>query len=252
MQSKPSFKLALITGATSGIGKALADLLTEKNIEVITTGRTSPTLPIDLSKREEREKLLEVISAKTPDLIVNNAGFGLYGNTIDLSVEEQLKMIDLNISALVEISIHAAKELIKAGKKGTILNISSAASFFYYPTFNVYSSTKSFVKQFSLALDTELKGQGIRVLCACPGYVTTNFQKRAAKLPSKALTKDSAAMNSEYAALQLWKQLEKREKLNVFDWKMRMMVWISKLVPNLILEKILMKLIRSRSSSNLS
>ncbi len=75
---------ALVTGATSGLGEALAHFLSQKGIEVLTTGRTSPTHPIDLS--ENRQQLLELISAKTPDLIINNAGFGLYGNTIDLSI----------------------------------------------------------------------------------------------------------------------------------------------------------------------
>lgn len=244
---KIGFKCALVTGATSGLGKALADFLEQKGIEVIRTGRTSDTLPIDLAR--DRTKLLEIISAKTPDLIVNNAGFGLYGNTIDLSTQEQLAMIEVNVNAVVEISIHAARELIKAGKKGTILNISSAAAFIpSFPHYNLYGSTKCFIKYFSQSLDAELRDQGIRVLCSCPGQIATSFRARAAKgHPQKT---DRRTMPVEGAVEYLWKQIERGQRLMIFDWRTRLMIWASHLIPKSLLEKILKRDISSRISPN--
>lgn len=244
MQSKPSFNCALITGATSGLGKALAKFLAEKKIELIQTGRNTNTLSVDLADPSQRAVLLQIISAKTPDLIINNAGFGIYGPCINLSTEEQLKMIEVNVAALVEISIHSAKELIQAGKKGTILNISSAAAFFAYPTFNVYAASKSFVTQFSLALDAELRDQGVRVLCACPGPIATPFRERASKGISQEF--DGMAMSIDSAVHYLWKQIQSQKRLSIFDTKTKALVLASKILPARLLEYILKNSLKNR------
>ncbi len=246
MQSKPSYKLALITGGTSGLGKALTEFLQSKGIETLSFGRSE----IDLSNPSERQKLLSTITEKTPDLIINNAGFGLYGETVNLSIEEQRKMIEVNVNALVEISIHSAKHLIQMNKKGTILNISSAAAFFPFPLFNTYSSSKAFVNQFSQGLDSELKDKGIRVLCACPGQIATNFRLHAAKgNPQK---QDRRTMSTDTAVRHLWKQIEKQKQLYIFDWKTRLLVAIAKILPKKTLERLLKKSISSRLPSSSS
>lgn len=246
MQSKPSFKKALITGTSSGIGKALATFLDKKKIELIVTSRSDPHLPLDLSDKQQRSRLLEVITEQKPDLIINNAGFGYYGPSLNLTIEEQLNMIDLNVKALMEISIHGAKTLLENRLKGTILNISSAAAFFPFPTLAVYCATKAFVNQFSLALDAELEEQGVRVLSACPGQVQTNFRVRASKgHPQK---KDRRTMSVETAVKHLWWQIENQKRLYIFDWKMRAMVFLSKLVPLRTLQKALKKSLSRRYS----
>lgn len=240
-------KCALVTGSTYGLGKTLADFLESKGIKVIRTGRTSPTLPVDLAG--DRQKLLEIISTECPDLIVNNAGFGLYGATIDIDIQEQLNMIEVNVKALVEISIHSAKTLIAAGKKGIILNISSGAAYLPFPFFNVYSSTKLFVKQFSLALDAELRDQGIRVLCACPGYIVTHFRKRASKGFSQ-FNKDVNTMSPEDAVMHIWNQIQNQKRVNLFDWRTKLLIGISRLIPRVLREKILKAQIKLRISSS--
>lgn len=235
-----SYKTALVTGATSGLGKGLADFLEKKGIEVIRMGSKD----YDLSHSAERENLLQLITEKKPDLVVNNAGFGLYGPCLSHSIEEQTKMIDVNVTALVEISLCAAKELIKEGKKGTILNISSAGAYFAYPTFNIYCASKAFVKQFSLALDGELQGQGVRVLCSCPGQIETDFRSRAAKgFPQQ---KNGQAMSIEKAVKEIWWQIEKEKPLHIFDWRVWLMVQISRIFPRRMVERILIEKLRSR------
>ena len=240
MQSKPSFKTALVTGSTSGLGKALADFLEEKGIEVIRTGSKD----VDLSERPQRKKLLDEITEKKPDLIINNAGLSFYGFSVDLSIDEQLKILDVNCNALVEISLHSAKTLLEANKTGTILNISSAGAFYAFPTYNVYCASKAFVNSFSLALDAELKKDGIRVLCACPGQIATDFRNRAAKgHPQKP---DRRTMPVELAVKHLWKQLERQKSLYIFDWKTKGMLWISRFIPRPILNETLQKSICDR------
>jgi len=241
-------KCALVTGSTYGLGSALADFLESKGIKVIRTGRTSPTLPVDLAG--DRQKLLEIISTECPDLIVNNAGFGLYGATIDLDIQEQLDMIEVNVKALVEISIHSAKTFAKAGKKGIILNISSGVAYLpAAPFFNLYGSTKAFVKCFSLSLDAELRDQGIRVLCACPGYIVTQFRKRASKGFSQ-FKKDFITMSPEDAVMHIWNQIQKRKRVILFDWRTKLLIWISRLIPRVLSEKIFKTKIKSLISSS--
>src|SRR5271163_1689174 len=135
--------LTLVTGASSGLGKALCLALNEQKIPLIITGRDqdklkelasqldiSPiVLPLDLAISADRQHLIDAIREHTPDLIINNAGFGMYGDALSYSTAEALEMIELNVQALVEISLEGARQLIRQGKKGTILNVSSAASF---------------------------------------------------------------------------------------------------------------------------
>lgn len=243
-KSSSHFTKALITGATSGLGKALSLFLAKKNIELILTSRHTESLAIDLSNKEERKALLEEISLQKPDLIINNAGFGLYGNSLDLPLKQQLEMIEVNISALVEISLHASKELIQAGKKGTILNISSAGAFFPFPTFSVYCSSKSFVNSFSLALDSELKTQGVRVLCACPGQIATDFRNRASQ--GHPQQPDHHTMSVDTAVRHLWKQIEEQIPLYIFDWRTKAMVQLAKWIPRPLLDKILTSSLKER------
>lgn len=235
---------AVVTGATSGLGKAVSLLLKEKGFEVLEVGRTSPTFPIDLSKAPERQKLLSLITEHKPSLIINNAGFGLYGPTLDLSMEEQLAMIEVNITALFEITLHGAKTMLQTGRGGTILNISSAAAFFPYPTFNVYSASKAFVRSFSLALHHELKGQGVHVLCACPGQIATDFRHRAGKgHPQK---KDRRTMDVQQAAERLWRQIEAKTPEIVFDGKTRALLAIARCLPRFLLYPILVQGLKDR------
>lgn len=236
--------IGLITGATSGIGKELSKLLASKGIHLILTGRneeelkllkeslsrltTVDTFPADLATPEGRKTVVDAIHEKVPDLVINNAGFGLLGNALTTSTAEQMAILEVNCKALLELSLEAARTLIAKEKKGVILNVSSAAAFQYFPGFSVYSASKSFVDHFSQAFDLETKPYGVRVLTSYPGFVETQFSERARAKPGK---RRFDKMTAPFVAEQIWTQIEKLQPFKIIDWKIRVLTFLSFFVP---------------------
>ena len=191
-------KWALVTGASGGIGKDIAELFAGDGINLVITARSQKLLEeiqskleqtyqikvevinLDLSKPNSASKLYDTTESKSINInyLVNNAGFGDYGDFVksDLSVYE--KMINLNILALTQLSHLFAGDMCKR-KEGKIMNVASTAAFQPIPGLNVYSSTKSYVLNFSEALNRELKGSGVTVTVLCPGGTKTNFHETA-------------------------------------------------------------------------
>lgn len=246
-------KLALITGASSGLGRALAQELSQKGTSLILTGRNeerlrslvqelpSPAryLVLDLSTNEDQRKLLGEMEAFCPDLVINNAGFGLYGEALNHPLQDQLDMIDVNIKAVVAISLGAAQTWKSRGKKGTILNVASAAAYFSYPTFAIYAASKAFVLNFSTALDEEVSAYGIRVLTVCPGQIDTDFRRRASHdFPQK---KDRWTMPVHKAVELILEQITNKDPVRIIDWRYRCSVFLSKLLPKRLLSRYLRK-----------
>lgn len=243
---KNGLTLALVTGASSGIGKALSRKLASEGIALILTARNLARLEAlaeelrtqvhvdviaaDLVNREERKKIVAAIQELSPDLLVNNAGYGFYGNAIDYQTKEMLDMLEVDGGALLEFSLEAARVWVAQKKSGVIMNISSSAAFQIFPLFAVYSAAKAFVNQFSESFDQEMRPYGIRVLAACPGVVTTGFRSRAAGGTRGEGGEERWAMTVEFAADEIWKQIQRRQTLHVFDWKYRLGVFFSKYV----------------------
>ncbi|HXW41827.1 MAG TPA: SDR family oxidoreductase [Xanthobacteraceae bacterium] len=189
--------MTLITGASSGIGTALAREFAAHGHELVLVarradrlealadaiagcGRPRPTvLALDLERRDAVATLAAALAARglEPDNVVNNAGFGLAGPAAALDRNEQLAMIDLNVRALTELSLAFVDSLQR--HRGGILNVASTAAFLPGPGMAVYYASKAYVLSFSEALHQELKRRGIRVTALCPGPVLTEFQARA-------------------------------------------------------------------------
>lgn len=239
--SSPLFSLALVTGASSGIGKALCHLLSEKGIPLLIVGRSSQRLQhlvnlltkgssvewiaCDLSSREDQERLMGIIRERTPDLVINNAGFGLYGEALRYSLEEQMEIFEVNARAAIAITLEAARALKERNRQGVVLNVSSVASFHCFPSFTLYTASKACIYQFSTSFDEEMRSYGIRILTASPGMVATRFSKRASgNLPQKHVY---GVMSSEFAAQAIWKQITKRKKHCTFDWRYRILSWLA-------------------------
>ncbi len=248
------YKLALITGASSGLGQALSVALAEQGIPLILAARhfdTTPplaeTLLSDLTLPEGRRLVLETVRARTPDLIINNAGCGLYGPILSHSLEAYQEMLALNAQAVMEITIEAARALKEKNQQGTILNISSAAAFFPYPTFCVYAATKAFVNTFSLGFDTEMRPFGIRILTACPGQIDTPFRSKAAlHFPQRP---DSITLPTQRVVSLLLRQIERGERLQIIDGRYKWMLRLAHLLPSSLREKIMIHNLKSRYTS---
>ena len=189
--------VTLITGASAGIGAALAHHFAASRHEVVLVARRTAALnelagsiearglprphviAADLIKSDAPALIADELRARDlePNFVVNNAGFGLVGAAAELDRAEQLAMIDLNARALTDLSLRFVDSL--ARHRGGILNVASVASFMPGPGLAVYYATKAYVLSFSEALHHELAPKGIRVTTLCPGPVATEFQSRA-------------------------------------------------------------------------
>jgi uncharacterized protein len=240
---------ALITGASSDLGIALAKALHHKGYELLLTARTQPPLPFPFRSADltqDRSPILSWIQEECPSLIINNAGAGLYGPAFLHSTKEQLDLLELNGKALLELTLESARVLQKKGKKGIILNIASAAGLFPYPTFSVYSASKGFVKTLSQALDAELKPQGIRVLVACPGQIATSFRQKASKGVFNKKTPLTLPIN--LVVKKLLKQIEREKPYSIIDYRYKILLALIRLLPLPLRNTLFLKSMQARWS----
>ncbi len=201
-------RVTLITGASGGIGAALARVFARHGRdlalvargraklealadEIAASGRPRPfVLAFDLTERGAVNDLAAALDAAgaTPEILVNNAGFGLAGPVAGLNPAEQLAIVDLNVRTLVEMTLRFLPGIRSA--RGKILNVASIAAYFPGgPGMAAYYASKSFVLSFSLALSQELHSQGVTVSALCPGYTKTDFQARAGIGPNMDLAR---------------------------------------------------------------
>jgi hypothetical protein len=212
----------LITGASSGIGLDLARIFAAKKFDLILTARNHARL-IELARQLEKEHNIEahviVADLSRPDgphqifsevtrlglpvdNLINNAGFGAYGEFIHIPLEEELEMIQVNITALTHLTKLTVPQMIKRNR-GRIMNVASTAAFQPGPLMSVYYATKAYVLSFSEAIANELKPHGITVTCLCPGATATGFAARADMEKSRLFKMNK--MSSEKVAMAGYK-----------------------------------------------
>jgi hypothetical protein len=202
-------RVTLITGASAGIGAELARVfasnghrvalvarrtarLTALAAEIASPGSAAPiVIPCDLGQGDAGDQIAAALAAEGAEVefVVNNAGFGLFGDAIEMDRAEQLDIIAVNIRALTDLSLRFSDSLIR--HRGGILNVSSIAGFLPGPGMAVYYASKAYVLSFTEALRQELAGRGVRVTALCPGPVPSEFQARAGFTPGY----DSAVLN---------------------------------------------------------
>jgi short-subunit dehydrogenase len=202
-------RVTLITGASAGIGTELArvfaanghrlalvarrvDRLTALAAEIAAAGGTAPiVIGCDLAQPDAGDKIVAALAAAGVEVefVVNNAGFGLFGNAVELDRAEQLDIIAVNIRAMTDLSLRFSDHLVR--HRGGILNVGSIAGFLPGPGMAVYYASKAYVLSFTEALRGELGPRGVRVTVLCPGPVPTEFQARAGFEPGF----DSAVLN---------------------------------------------------------
>jgi len=214
----------LITGASGGIGYEFAklfardqhnlilvarsgDKLAQVAAELQAKGVTVKTFAIDLGNPRAAKFLYDQIQseAMTIDILVNNAGFGAYGNFAQMSEDLILGQINLNITALTELTRLFLPPMVSR-RKGRIMNVASTAGFQPGPLMAVYYATKAYVISFSEAIANELRDSGVTVTCFCPGATNTGFAGRAGNDKTR-LFKQLGAMSAERAALDGYRAL---------------------------------------------
>jgi short-subunit dehydrogenase len=190
--------IALITGASVGIGSAFARLLAELGHDLVLVARDRQRLEALAKELEAGHEIsVEVLAAdltvgpelanvearcadaaRPVDVLINNAGFGSFGRFHELDVDTETREIQLNVLALVRLTHAAARTMAPRGSGG-ILNVSSLAGFQPGPFNAVYAASKAFVTSFTESVHEELKGSGVHVTALCPGFTRTEFQERA-------------------------------------------------------------------------
>ena len=185
---------ALITGASSGIGRDMARYLASKNIDLILVARRKDRLEdlkkecnvsveiveLDLLKKENLYKLFKKYQNKKIDILINNAGFGLFGDFLETDLERELEMIDLNVVAYHVLTKLFLQKMNKEGG-GYILNVCSSAGFLAGPRLATYYATKNYITKLTMAIHEELrhKNSKVTISALCPGPVDTEFNKVA-------------------------------------------------------------------------
>lgn len=247
---------ALITGASSGIGKALAQYHASKGGNLILTARraaelqalkveleaahniTAHVFAFDLGAEGGAEALITAVTKADlrVDILINNAGFGGHGLHVERDLAAELAMIDLNVKALVSLT-HAFGTKMAAQGGGKILNVSSTAGFMPGPNQAVYFATKAFVSSFSQAISYELRDQGVTSTVLAPGYVETEFAK-VANLEGTNLVKNGGA-TAQSVAKHGYDAMMAGKLLTVNQRGLGFMVnWIIPLLPRRMVLKI--------------
>lgn len=250
----------LITGASSGIGYEIANQLAEKAHNLILVARTESKLQqMQADLTNKYGILVQYFVADLSDMtaakdlykkvrdgnllvshLVNNAGIGNYGNFTETPLEEELSMIQLNISSLVVLSKLFAQDMVSR-KSGRIMNISSLVAFLPMPYFSVYSATKAFVKAFSETLAAELEGTGVIVSSLYPGTVDTGFTTPEMQSTNLHKTKP---MHPKEVAVQGVKHLLNGSGKKVVGFQN----WFNSKLPGFVPDSIMMKIKKNLAS----
>jgi uncharacterized protein len=221
---------ALITGASGGIGQALASQFAGAGFDVVLAARSVTKLeatarslqsqhggqaiaiPADLEDPDGAVHLHAAVKAKgiTLQALVNNAGYGLFGEFAHSKLDDELRMMQLNMTSLTVLSKLFLPDLLAT--RGQLLNVASTAAFQPGPSMAIYYATKAFVLSFTEALASELEGTGVRVMALCPGPTASGFQDKAAMKDSalvkgKKLPSADAVAAAGFAALQAGKRV---------------------------------------------
>jgi short-subunit dehydrogenase len=242
--------VALITGASAGLGVEFARQLSNRGHRLVLAARRKERLDelskelgnaravaIDLSKSNAAAKLIADIDAngEIVDLLVNNAGFGLIGRFAELDAKRQRQMIDLNVGALTDLCRAVAPQMIER-KSGAILNVASTAAFQPGPKMAVYFATKAFVLSLTEALHEELKPHGIKVSCLCPGPTRTEFGEVAGFAGNSLF--DRLAMSAADVVETGLKGLDANRAIVVTGWLNKVGAASTRFAPRSLVRKI--------------
>lgn len=244
---------ALITGASSGIGRDMAKYLGEKGFDLILVSRNKEKLEevksgiktnveiitMDLASEENCKELYNKV--KDLDILINNAGFGLFGEFTKTELETEIEMIKTNIVAVHTLTKLFLSDMVKKDK-GYILNVASIAGFLPGPLMATYYSCKAYVLRLTQSLQEELRKQKSNVTLSvlCPGPTATDFLSRA------GVTFKTKSASSEYVARYAIDKMLEGKKVIVPTFKIKCARFLCKIVPDGILSKVAYKIQKKR------
>ena len=252
---------SLITGASSGIGEVFARRLAARGRNVLLVARSEEKLvtlcnelgrsnsiraqhvAMDLSLPESPARLFEETEKRglSIDLLVNNAGFGSFGDFAKADLARELNMIDLNVKALIELTYRFLQPM-RERRQGAIINVASTAAFQAVPFMATYAATKAFVLSFSEALWEENRAHGIKVMALCPGVTETNFFEaaRGQKPPARASQTPEEVVETALRGLA-------RGKSHIISgWINRAMTESERLVPRSLVTRMAGRMMRGQ------
>lgn len=250
----------LITGASSGIGEVFARRLAARGRNVLLVARSEDKLirlcnelgrsnsvraqhvAMDLSKPESPGRLFDEAKRRglTVDTLVNNAGFGSFGDFTKQDLKRELNMIDLNVKSLVDLTYRFLIPM-RERRQGSIINVASTAGFQGVPFMATYAATKAFVLSFSEALWEENRPHGIKVLALCPGVTDTNFFEaaRGQKPPARVAQSPEDVVDTALRALA------RGRSHIVSGWTNRAMTEAERLVPRSLVTRVAGRMMRA-------
>lgn len=250
---------ALVTGASSGIGRDIAIYLGSLGYDLILVSRDENRLketakriktdviiyPIDLCGKDNCFKLYDRFKDENIDILVNGAGFGLFGNTWETDINKELKMIDLNITAVHILTKLFLQDMVKKDR-GYILNIASSAGFLSGPILNTYYASKNYVAKWTMAIYEELRKvkSNVHISCLCPGPVDTNFNKVAGG------SFNTKALSSEYVAQYGIDKMLKNKLLIVPGFTVKLGLFFNRFISNKMSLKIVYNIQSKKQKRN--
>ncbi len=261
MKMSPTPKWVIITGASSGIGKALAFEFAKNGFDLFLTARNegalteiaeacrrkfsveSEVFPADLADPDSTDRLVRKISGRRFEILVNNAGFGIKGDFAGTNIHDELMMLNVQLAALLRLTKAVLPKMIES-QSGHILNVGSVYSFAPAPMQSVYSASKAFILNFSLALQNEVMGANVRVSVVCPGITRTEFRTRAGMVDKK-----DAGMTAEKVAEISFSQMMKGKHVIIPGFRNKFFAFMARHIPS-VLSTSVVRLINNRRGVN--
>ncbi len=244
----------LVTGASSGIGRELAKCFAAEGSRLVLTARHTEALQSlanelrrthqvealvltgDLARPETPERIFRELQGRgiVVDVLVNNAGFGVWGKFAELALSRQLEMVQVNITSLAQLTGLFLPGMAQR-RRGGILNVASVAGFLPGPGMAVYYATKAWVLSFTEALAEELTGASVTVTALCPGPTATNFGNVAGADKTRMVR--LARMSAAAVAVCGHRAFRKKQVLAVPGMRNRLLIFLARLAPRSIIRK---------------
>lgn len=244
-------KLAVVTGATAGIGAAFARRLAAEGYDLVLVARDAERLaataaeldaastggvrdlPADLSTDDGIAKVAARLEAEPIDLLVNNAGTSLNVAFVDSTAADEERLLRLNVHAVLRLTLAALPGMIARGR-GDVVNVSSVAGFGVPMPGSTYSATKAWVNNFSESVAYSVRGAGVRVMALCPGYTRTEYHQRLGIDMSR--TPAWMWLSADEVAREGLRDLRRGRVISVPSWKYKIAVWGMRHLPRRLLQ----------------